>query len=313
VTINQPLKASQEKSEKQTNIKRKGRLKPGDFVTKLPNARPQKSVLSIYLKEISAYSLLLPEEEISLGRLAQQGDEAAVQRLVEANLRFVVKIAKRYQGLRLSLLDLIHEGNLGLIHAAKRFDPTRQVRFLTYAVWWIRQSVLCAVSNYSHPFRVPPKISSNLYRMNAVLAKQSESGVQPTVEELAAECGLTATEIEVATQLKQETVSLDRPLYPYGNRSLEDVLPDITQSSPEQRLMDYDLKRHLKSVVERLTSREQQVISLRFGLDGEEPKTLGEIGAQIGVCRERVRQIQVNAVNKLRNNDEIRTIAVAFA
>lgn len=282
-------------------------------MTKMSKARPQKNVLGLYLKEISAYSLLLPEEEISLGRLAQQGDEAAVQRLVEANLRFVVAVAKRYQGLRLSLLDLIHEGNLGLIHAAKRFDPTRQVRFLTYAVWWIRQSVLCAVSNYSHPFRVPPKISSNLYRMNAALAKQSQSSVQPTVEELAAECGLTAAEIGVATQLKQEFVSLDQPLHPYGTRSLEDVLPDITQSSPEQRLMKYDLKRHVKTVVERLTRREQQVICLRFGLDGEEPKTLGEIGAQIGVCRERIRQIQVNAMNKLRKNDKIRTMAVAYA
>jgi len=294
-------------------MKRNDRQKPGGFVTKISKAQPQKNVLGLYLKEISAYPLLIPEEEISLGRLAQQGDEAAVQRLVEANLRFVVKVAKRYQGLRLSLLDLIHEGNLGLIHAAKRFDPSREVRFLTYAVWWIRQSVLCAVSNYSHPFRLPPKISSNLYRMKAVLAKQSESSVQPTVEELAAECGLTATEIEVATRLKQETVSLDQPLFPYGARSLEDVLPDITQSSPEQRLINYDLKRHLKNVVKQLTNREQQVISLRFGLDGEEPKTLGEIGAQIGVCRERIRQIQVNAMNKLRNNDKIRTMAVAYA
>jgi RNA polymerase sigma factor (sigma-70 family) len=275
------------------------------------NARPQRSVLGLYLKEISAYSLLIPEEEISLGRLAQQGDEAAIQRLIESNLRFVVKIAKRYHGVSLSLLDLIHEGNLGLIQAAKRFDPSKKVRFLTYAVWWIRQAILYSLSNYSHPFRVPAKISSNLYRINAAMAKQSESGVQPTVDELAAECGLTATEIAAATRLKLETVSFDEPLRSDSDRSLLDVLPDITQKGLEQRLMNDDAKLHLKTGVGQLTSREQKVLILRFGLDGTEPRTLGEIGAQIGVCRERIRQIQVNAINKLRNNNKIR--AVTFA
>lgn len=282
-------------------------------MNKMSNTAQHKSLLGLYLKEISAYSLLIREEEIRLGHLAKQGDEDAIQRLVEANLRFVVKIAKRYHGLRLSLLDLIHEGNLGLIVAAKRFDPSRGVRFISYAVWWIRQSILYAISTYGHPFRVPPKISANLYRINAVLAHQRESGLQPTLEELTAESGLTATEIELAIQLKQETVSLHQPLYSDGDRSLEEVLPDMAQSSLELKLINYDLKRHLKRVVDQLTSREQQVLILRFGLDGDEPRTLGEIGVQIGVCRERVRQIQVNAMHKLRNNDAARAIAVAFA
>jgi len=279
----------------------------------MSNTAQHKSLLGLYLKEISAYSLLIREEEIRLGHLAKQGDEDAIQRLVEANLRFVVKIAKRYHGLRLSLLDLIHEGNLGLIVAAKRFDPSRGVRFISYAVWWIRQSILYAISTYGHPFRVPPKISANLYRINAVLAHQRESGLQPTLEELTAESGLTATEIELAIQMKQETVSLHQPLYSDGDLSLEEVLPDMAQSSLELKLINYDLKRHLKRVVDQLTSREQQVLILRFGLDGDEPRTLGEIGVQIGVCRERVRQIQVNAMHKLRNNDAARAIAVAFA
>jgi RNA polymerase primary sigma factor len=282
-------------------------------MTRMPKAGPQKNLLGIYLKEISAYSLLKPEEEISLGRLAQQGNEAAIQRLVESNLRFVVKIAKRYHGVGLSLLDLIHEGNLGLIQAAKRFDPTRGLRFLTYAVWWIRQAILYTISNYGHPFRVPAKISSNLYRINAALTKQSESGVRPTIEELTIECGLTANEITVATRLRLETLSFDKPLHPDSDQSLLDVLTDVAQSSLEQQLIDRDLKEQLKRLVDQLSSREQQVLILRFGLDGEDPKTLGEIGAQIGVCRERIRQIQVNAMKKLKNSDEIRTLAVGFA
>ena len=281
-------------------------------MTKVANEPAQKSMLGIYLKEISAYSLLMPEEEQSLGRLAQQGDEVAIQKLVEANLRFVVKIAKRYHTVNLSFLDLIHEGNLGLIEAAKRFDPSRKLRFLTYAVWWIRQSILYAISNCGHPFRVPAKVSSNLYRMNAVLSEQIESRVQLTVEELAAECGLTSEEIEVAIRLKGETVSLDQPPFPDGDRSFGSVLPDNSQPSIEQRLIHDDFRRQLKDGVQRLTDREQQVLSLRFGLDGAEPKTLVEIGDKIGVCRERIRQIELVAIKKLRNDERIRTIATAF-
>jgi len=282
-------------------------------VNKMSNNPQRKGLLGLYLKEISSYSLLLPEEEIRLGHLAMLGDERAIQALVEANLRFVVKIAKRYHGLRLSLLDLIHEGNLGLIVAAKRFDPTRGVRFLSYAVWWIRQSILYAISTYDYPVRVPVKISANLYRINTSLARGRESGEQPTMEELSAESGLAATEIDVAMRLKHQTISLHQPLYSDGERSLEEVLPDMGHSNLELRLIKHDLKRHLKKLVDQLTSREQQVLILRFGLDGDEPQTLGEIGIQIGVCRERVRQIQVNAMHKLRNNSAARAIAVAFA
>jgi RNA polymerase primary sigma factor len=287
-------------------------IEPGGSVNRSSNPAQCRSLLSVYLKEISAYPLLIPEEEKRLGHLAQRGDEDAIQRLVEGNLRFVVKIAKKYHGLRLSLLDLIHEGNLGLIVAAKRFDPSRGVKFLSYAVWWIRQSILSAISNCGHAFRIPAKFSAKLFRINLALARLRELDAQPTIEELTAESGLAATEIELTIQLKRDTVSLHQPLSADGDRSLEDVLPDIKQSSVEQRLINDDLKRHLKSGVAQLSSREQQVLVLRFGLDGQEPRTLEEIGSQIGVCRERIRQIQVNAINKLRNNDEIQTLAVAL-
>lgn len=282
-------------------------------MNRMPNVRQPKSLLSLYLKDISAYSLLTREEEIRLGHLARQGNDAAIQRLVEGNLRFVVKIAKRYHGLRLSLLDLIHEGNLGLIVAAKRFDPSRGVRFLSYAVWWIRQSILFAISTYGHTFRLPVKIGANMFRINTLLAKQKESGLQPTREEMATETGLAATEIELAMRLKLEPISLHQPLYSDDDRTLEEVLPDMAHSGPELKLMNDDLKRHLKGIVDRLTSREQQVLALRFGLAGDEPQTLGEIGAQLGVCRERVRQIQLSAMHKLRESDAARGIAIAFA
>ena len=279
----------------------------------MSNSPQGKSLLGTYLKEISAYPLLIPDEEKRLGHLAKHGDEYAIQQLVEANLRFVVKIAKSYPGIRLSLLDLIGEGNLGLIEAAKRFDPSRGVRFISYAVWWIRQSILYAISTCGHHFRVPVKIGANLYRINAALARQRELGVQPTMEELIAESGLAAKEIEVAIQLKHGTVSLHQPLYSDSHRSLEEVLPDVASSGLELKLINHDLKRKLKQIVDQLTSREQQVLTLRFGLEGDEPRNLREIGVQIGVCRERVRQIQVTAMHKLRKNHGARAIAVAFA
>ena len=275
--------------------------------------RQQKSLMNFYINDISIYPLLLPEEEIRLGHLIQQGDQAALRRLVEANLRFVIVVAKKYHGFRLSLLDLIHEGNLGLIEAAKRFDPSRKLRFLTYAVWWIRQAILSAISNNGHPFRIPIKVSTNLYRMNRVMAEQSELGPQPTLEDLTLESGLTAAEIQAARQAARETVSLHQPVHWDSDQSLEEVLADNLQSGLEQKLMDYDLKRRLKRVVDRLTAREQQVISWRFGLDGEEPRTLQEIGDQIGVSRERIRQIQVEALQKLRNTDAAQTLAIAFS
>lgn len=276
---------------------------------KSSHAQRPKSVLGMYLKEISAYALLSPEEEIQLGRLAQQGDEAAVQRLVEANLRFVVNIAKKYRGLRLSLMDLIHEGNLGLMRAARLFDPSRQVRFVTYAVWWIRQSIVYAISNYGHLFRVPVKTSTNLYRINHLLAKQAEVGAVPTVEQLTAMSGLTASEVEQAFRLRHEIVSLHQPAYSNGDRTLEEVIPDTTQSGLEEALLLHDRMQSVRKIMDQLTRRELRVFILRFGLSGGEPQTLVEIGRQMGVSRERIRQIQVRAIRRLRDCDESGTVA----
>jgi len=274
-------------------------------------ASQTRDLLTFYMKEISAYPLLTRAEEIKLGHLALKGDENARHRLVEGNLRFVVKMARKYYSSRLTMPDLINEGNLGLIEAAKRYDPSRGVRFLTYAVWWIRQSILQAISVGGYHLRFPTKISSNLYRLNSVLSKRQEVA-EPSLEELTELSGLSEDEIHVAMLLKQEAISLQQPLYADGNQTLGEMLPDRSQARFETKLMHDDLKRDMKKSVHQLTSREQKVLNWRFGLDGDDPRTLKQIGDRVGLSRERVRQIEASAIVKLRKDGATRKIALTY-
>lgn len=266
-----------------------------------PKSTQSRDALRVYFKEISKYPLLTVEEEKQLGRQIQQGDEQAVNRLVEANLRFVVKFAKRYRQGGLSFLDLINEGNLGLIEAARRFDPTREVRFISYAVWWIRQSIVTSLSRFRRPFRLPIKLNATLYKMGINLANRT-NGIddKPTMTELAKEVGATRGELRWILEGGGEGVSLNQPLTREGNASMEDFLVQTQVASPEQELVKRSMKKSLKKVLGELGDREQEILKLRYGLDDDTPLVLQQIGEKLGLSRERVRQIVEEALKKLR-------------
>jgi RNA polymerase primary sigma factor len=270
------------------------------------NDNKQKNMnreMRLYLKEISKIPLLSAEEEKELGRRVQKGDKDALQKLVESNLRFVIKISKKYRGHGISFLDLINEGNLGLIEAAKRFDPNRNVKFTSYAVWWIRQSILHAISTLGHPLKLPAKVSNTLYRVGKTIAKSSHLlNRRPTLKEIADDVGITEKELNTALELSGDAMSLNQPLDQQGELVLEDMLEDTTARSVEETTVSQFLQEHLNEALSELDKNEQKVLRLRFGLDNEPPRTLKQIGDKMGLSRERIRQIEAKALGKLRTN-----------
>lgn len=266
------------------------------------NDPSDQQTLKSYLKDISRTPLLTREEERELAVQVNSGEEIALQRLVEANLRFVVKIAKKYRGLGIPFLDLINEGNLGLIEAARRYDPDRGVRFISYAVWWIRQSILLAVSNQARPFRIPLRVNHHLYQLSNLT---NNASVIPPAEEIANQLGLTPKKVTSLIPLSQPPVSLNQPL---GSHTDFNLLESLASDAPgpERRLIQSSLRERLAKALSQLGSRELQILQLRFGLIDENPLTLHEIGSKIGISRERVRQIQDKALGKLRNIARLR-------
>ena len=260
-----------------------------------------RELLALYLQEISRVKLLTAEEEQELARRVQAGDPEAERRLVEANLRLVVKIARRYLRRGLSLLDLIEEGNVGLLHAARKFRPDRGTRFSTYATWWIRQAVVRALANQARTIRLPVHVEALLgqyHRHRNALTQKL--GRPPTVEEVAAEMGRPAAELEQLESLRQHPVSLDKPNPGDGKGSLGDTVED-PNAVPEASLAAMLRARaDLAGVLQDLPDRERTVVTLRFGLGGEEPLTLERIGSRLGLTRERVRQIETAALEHLR-------------
>jgi RNA polymerase primary sigma factor len=261
--------------------------------------------LNAYTREIAKFKPLSGEEERELGRRIQQGDQEALKRLVEANLRFVVSYVKRYRGLGLSYLDLIHEGSLGLMEAAKRFDPERNVKFISYAVWWVRQAIFHALSEHARVFRLPQKLSGQVSKVeNArdVLAAELER--PPTTEELAQKTELSEEQVKTLLLTSGGEVSLSAAVGEEGNLELGDTLEQETIPSVELEMIRSSFEERIQAMVGDLEEKEREVIRMRFGLGGEEPRTLQEIGEVLGLSRERVRQIESKAKEKLRRSRE---------
>ena len=259
--------------------------------------------IRLYLSEVAKIPLLAPEEEKELGRRAQNGDKDALQKLIESNLRFVIKVAKRYQKSGMPLLELINEGNIGLIEAANRFDPERGFRFTSYAIWWIRQSILRYLANSSHFFRVPPKLANILYRISTALAKSKELHA-PNRAELAEEIGVSLKEIDASMEAAAFTYSLEQPLSEEGDLQFADKLEQTSIPSPETSVVNNDMKRQVGESLHSLSFMEQKILRLRFGLDDDAPRTLNEIGKKMSLSRERIRQIEIRALTKLRESSD---------
>src|SRR5258708_4928923 len=261
--------------------------------------------LNAYIREIAKFKPLSAEDEKDLGRRIQQGDQEALKRLVESNLRFVVSYAKRYRGLGLSFLDLIHEGNLGLMEAAKRFDPERNVKFISYAVWWVRQAIFHALSEHSRVFRLPQKLSgqvSKVERAREGLAAELER--PPTTEELARKTELSEEQVKNLLLASGDDVSLSSAVGEDGSMEVGDTLEQDTIPSVELEMIRTSFEEQIQAMVADLEEREREVIRMRFGLDGEEPRTLQEIAEALGLSRERSPQIDSKPQAKLPRNRE---------
>lgn len=255
----------------------------------------------MYLSEIGFSPLLTAQEEVYFARRVIQGDAAARNRMVESNLRLVVKIARRYMNRGLSLLDLIEEGNLGLIHAVEKFDPERGFRFSTYATWWIRQTIERALMNQTRTIRLPIHIIKEIngyLRTTRQLAQTLDH--EPSTEEIAQAMGKSAVEVKRMLQLNERVTSVDTPIGKDEDRSLLDAIPDDNNADPSQLLLDADLNEKLDSWLDQLNDKQRTVVKRRFGLGGVEKATLEQVGNEIGVTRERVRQIQIDALRRLR-------------
>lgn len=255
----------------------------------------------IYLNEIGFSPLLTAEEEVKYSRLALRGDEQARKRMIESNLRLVVKIARRYMNRGLALLDLIEEGNLGLIRAVEKFDPERGFRFSTYATWWIRQTIERALMNQTRTIRLPIHVIKeiNIYlRAARQLAQKLDR--EPSPEDVANMLDKPIDDVKRMLGLNERTASVDVPAERDSDRSLLDTIPDEYNPDPADLLQDSDVQRHIDQWLAQLNDKQRQVVVRRFGLHGREIATLEEVGNEIGVTRERVRQIQIEALKRLR-------------
>jgi RNA polymerase primary sigma factor len=268
------------------------------------------SSLGVYLREISKIPMIPREEEIRLGKLALKGDQKAIQGLVEANLRFVVKVANRFSGAGPSLLDLINEGNIGLLQAARRFDPARNVKFISYAVWWIRQGIMQMLAEQSGPTRLPLKQAGLLYKIRTKteeLTKKHDR--EPTPKELAAALGVKVNEIEEIQRVARRPVSLDSPITEDSETAYMDLMADEEAPAVDHDLIENSLRREIAALLGNLAPREREVIELRFGIETDETLTLEEVGQRLGLSRERIRQIEKKAKKKLQRLARTRHLA----
>ena len=258
--------------------------------------------VKVYLKEIGRVPLLTPEEEIELAERILQGDERAKQRLAEANLRLVVSIAKRYVGRGMQVLDLIQEGNLGLIKAVEKFDHTKGFKFSTYATWWIRQAITRAIADQARTIRIPVHMVETINKVKKVSSQLlHRNGHEPTPEEISAELDMPVDKVREIMRVAQEPVSLETPIGEEEDSHLGDFIPDEDAPVPAEAASHTLLKEQLSGVLKTLTPREEKVLRLRFGLEDGRPRTLEEVGKEFNVTRERIRQIEAKALRKLRH------------
>lgn len=259
----------------------------------------------LYLNEIGFTSLLTAEEEFHYGKLAREGDIAARNRMIESNLRLVVKITRKYHNRGLALLDLINEGNLGLMHAVEKYEPERGFRFSTYATWWIKQSIERAIMNQTRTIRLPVHVIKelNIY-LTAAKKMTKDLGREPSPEEIAKHLDRPVNEVKQALHLTDDAISADAIVgnSEDGGKSLMEMLPDPAISNPVDTLVQEDLSNSLTQCLDELDDRQRQVVCRRFGLEGFERQTLEEVGEAVGLTRERVRQIQLLALKELRRS-----------
>ena len=258
--------------------------------------------VKVYLKEIGSFPLLSLEEEIELAEKILQGDSYAKKKLAEANLRLVVSIAKRYVGRGMLFLDLIQEGNLGLIKAVEKFDHTKGFKFSTYATWWIRQAITRAIADQARTIRIPVHMVETINKVKKVQSQLlHKNGQEPSVEDLAEELDMPQEKVREILKVAQEPISLESPIGEEEDSHLGDFIPDSDAPIPEEAATHALLKEQLGEVLATLTPREAKVLSLRFGIEDGRPRTLEEVGKEFNVTRERIRQIEAKALRKLRH------------
>jgi RNA polymerase primary sigma factor len=263
----------------------------------------------MYLKEIGKIPLLISDEEVQLAKQIEKGDEIAKRKLAEANLRLVVSIAKKYLGRGLTLLDLIQEGNLGLLKAVTKFDYKKGFKFSTYATWWIRQAISRAIADQARTIRIPVHMVETI---NTLMRTQrqlvQDLGREPLSEEIAAEMGISPEKVEHIQKISQETVSLEAPVGAEEDSTLGEFIEDKVSVSPDEAATTQLLKENLSRVLNVLSPREQKILKMRFGLEDNHTYTLEEVGKEFGVTRERIRQIEAKALQKLRDNVEAKRL-----
>ncbi|NLC67296.1 MAG: RNA polymerase sigma factor RpoD [Clostridiaceae bacterium] len=278
------------------------RLIEDDVDLSLPEGISIDDPVRMYLKEIGKVPLLTAEEEIELARRMEQGDPEAKRRLAEANLRLVVSIAKRYVGRGMLFLDLIQEGNLGLIKAVEKFDYRKGYKFSTYATWWIRQAITRAIADQARTIRIPVHMVETINKLISISRQLlQELGREPTPEEIAREMDMPVEKVREIMKISQEPVSLETPIGEEEDSHLGDFIPDEEAPAPAESAAFTLLKEQLMEVLDTLTPREEKVLRLRFGLDDGKARTLEEVGKEFNVTRERIRQIEAKALRKLRH------------
>lgn len=265
--------------------------------------------LKHYIQQISRFPTISPEEEKKLGEHIQKGDKDALKKLVESNLRFVVSYVKRYRGMGLSLLELIHEGNLGLIEAARRYDPRRKVKFISYAVWWIRQAVIHALTQHSRIYRIPQKLSDQISEMKRARSRlKKDLDRPPTREEVARHMGISREELEDLEILSERGVSLSDKFYDDESVEIGDRIEDKLFPSVEYKIIKNAIQQQIREMLEELDDKESFVLKLRFGMEDDEPKTLQNIGNRLNLTRERIRQIEQKGMKKLARSHKLQQL-----
>jgi RNA polymerase primary sigma factor len=272
-----------------------------------PAATPRGDALQLYLREIGQVNLLTPQEEIALAKRIKRGDKRAREHMIKANLRLVVKIARDYEGLGLPLLDLINEGNIGLMKGVERFDPGKGAKLSTYASWWIKQSIKRALANQSKTIRLPVHVVDKVAHIRRAEMKLREAlDREPTDEEVADDLGLNARRVRQYREASRAPVSLDAPVGDDESSRISEVVADPNAVTPFDRIVQETDTELVREVLATLSKRESEILTLRFGLEDGTPRTLEEVGEHFGLTRERIRQIQEQALRKLRSKMEER-------